>query len=48
MLVSDGILDRTVGRGRALSIEGVVDAIRDAPFASAAGAVSAVEAVCAP
>jgi serine phosphatase RsbU (regulator of sigma subunit) len=45
VLVSDGIIDRTTPDGKALSIEGVVDAIRDAPFASAAGAVSAVEAV---
>jgi hypothetical protein len=45
VLVSDGIIDRTSPDGRALSIEGVVDAIRDAPFASAAGAVSAVEEV---
>jgi AcrR family transcriptional regulator len=45
VLVSDGIVDRTYPEGRALSIDGVVDAIRDAPFASAAGAVSAVEAV---
>ena len=44
-LVSDGIIERTSPEGRALSIEGVADAIRDAPFASAAGAVSAVEAV---
>ena len=44
-LVSDGIIERTSPEGKALSIEGVVDAIRDAPFASAAGAVSAVEAV---
>jgi len=45
VLVSDGIVDRTYPEGNALSIEGVVDAVRDAPFASAAGAVSAVEAV---
>jgi serine phosphatase RsbU (regulator of sigma subunit) len=45
VLVSDGIIDRTTEAGGALSIAGVVDAIRDAPFASAAGAVSAVEAV---
>jgi serine phosphatase RsbU (regulator of sigma subunit) len=45
VLVSDGVLERTTEDGKALSIEGVVDAIRDAPFASAAGAVSAVEAV---
>jgi serine phosphatase RsbU (regulator of sigma subunit) len=45
VLVSDGVLERTNPDGRALSIEGVVDAVRDAPFASAAGAVSAVEAV---
>jgi serine phosphatase RsbU (regulator of sigma subunit) len=45
VLVSDGVLERTSGEGRALSMEGVVDAIRDAPYASAAGAVSAVEAV---
>jgi AcrR family transcriptional regulator len=45
VLVSDGILDRTTADGKALSIEGVVDAIRDAPYSSAAGAVSAVEAV---
>ena len=45
VLVSDGIIDRTSPDGKALSIEGVVDTIRDAPFASAAGAVSAVESV---
>jgi serine phosphatase RsbU (regulator of sigma subunit) len=45
VLVSDGIVDRTSPEGKALSIEGVVDAIRDAPFASAAGAVSAVEEI---
>jgi serine phosphatase RsbU (regulator of sigma subunit) len=45
VLVSDGVLERTTEDGKALSIEGVVDAIRDAPFSSAAGAVSAVEAV---
>jgi serine phosphatase RsbU (regulator of sigma subunit) len=45
VLASDGIVDRTYPEGNALTIEGVVDAIRDAPFASAAGAVSAVEAV---
>jgi serine phosphatase RsbU (regulator of sigma subunit) len=45
VLVSDGIVDRAYPEGNALSIEGVVDAVRDAPFASAAGAVSAVEAV---
>ncbi len=45
VLVSDGIVDRAYPEGNALSIDGVVDAVRDAPFASAAGAVSAVEAV---
>ncbi len=45
VLVSDGIVDRAYPEGNALSINGVVDAVRDAPFASAAGAVSAVEAV---
>jgi serine phosphatase RsbU (regulator of sigma subunit) len=45
VLVSDGIIDRMSPEGTALSIEGVVDALRDAPFHSAAGAVSAVEAV---
>jgi serine phosphatase RsbU (regulator of sigma subunit) len=45
VLVSDGVVDRTFPEGRALEIDGVVDAIRDAPFASAAGAVSAIEAV---
>jgi serine phosphatase RsbU (regulator of sigma subunit) len=44
-LVSDGIIDRVFPEGNALSIDGVVDAIRDAPYGSAAGAVSAVEAV---
>ena len=39
------VVDRAYPEGNALSIEGVVDAVRDAPFASAAGAVSAVEAV---
>jgi hypothetical protein len=39
------VLERTSDEGRAIGIEGVVDAIRDAPYASAAGAVSAVEAV---
>ena len=33
----------TSPEGKTLSIDGVVQAIRDAPFASAAGAVSAVE-----
>jgi serine phosphatase RsbU (regulator of sigma subunit) len=45
VLASDGIVDRTYPEGRALSIEGVVDAVRDAPFASAAGAVSAIDEV---
>jgi AcrR family transcriptional regulator len=45
VLVSDGVVDRTFPEGNTLRIDGVVDAIRDAPFASAAGAVSAVEAV---
>jgi serine phosphatase RsbU (regulator of sigma subunit) len=45
VLASDGVLERTSGDGKALSMEGVVDAVRDAPYASAAGAVSAVEAV---
>ena len=40
VLVSDGIVDRTYPEGNALSIDGVVDAVRDAPFASAAGAVA--------
>jgi serine phosphatase RsbU (regulator of sigma subunit) len=45
VLASDGVLERTSEDGKALSMEGVVDAVRDAPYASAAGAVSAVEAV---
>jgi serine phosphatase RsbU (regulator of sigma subunit) len=45
VLVSDGVVDRTYPEGNALTIDGVVDAIRDAPFASAAGAVSAIESV---
>jgi serine phosphatase RsbU (regulator of sigma subunit) len=45
VLCSDGVVDRTYPEGSALRIEGVVDAVRDAPFSSAAGAVSAVEAV---
>lgn len=45
VLASDGIVNRTYPDGRDLSIEGIVDAIRDAPSASAAGAVSAVESV---
>jgi serine phosphatase RsbU (regulator of sigma subunit) len=45
VLASAGVVDRASPDGKALSIQGIVDAIRDAPFASAAGAVSAVEAV---
>jgi serine phosphatase RsbU (regulator of sigma subunit) len=45
VLVSDGIVDRAYPEGNTLRIDGVVDAVRDAPFSSAAGAVSAVEAV---
>lgn len=45
VLASDGVVNRTYPEGRILSIQGIVDAIRDAPSASAAGAVSAVEAV---
>jgi hypothetical protein len=44
-LVSDGIIDRADPDGNALSITGVVDAVRDAPSSSAAGALSAIEDV---
>jgi serine phosphatase RsbU (regulator of sigma subunit) len=45
VLCSDGVVDRTYPEGPPLAIDGVVDAVRDAPFGSAAGAVSAIEAV---
>ena len=45
VLASDGIVDRMYPESHALRIEGVIDAVRDAPFGSAAGAVNAVEAV---
>jgi serine phosphatase RsbU (regulator of sigma subunit) len=45
VLASDGVLDRTTTDAEPFGIQGVVDAIRDAPFASAAGAVSSIEAV---
>jgi serine phosphatase RsbU (regulator of sigma subunit) len=44
VLASDGVLDRTVEDDEPFGLQGVVDAIRSAPFSSAAGAVSSVEA----
>ena len=45
VLASDGVIDRAMPETGTLQIDGIVDAVRDAPFASAAGAVSAIEAV---
>jgi serine phosphatase RsbU (regulator of sigma subunit) len=44
VLASDGVLSRTSTAAEAFGTQGVVDAVRDAPFASAAGAVSSIEA----
>ena len=44
VLASDGVLSRTSTDAEAFGIQGVVDSVRDAPFASAAGAVSSIEA----
>ncbi len=44
VLASDGVLERTSTAAEAFGTQGVVDAVRDAPFASAAGAVSSIEA----
>jgi serine phosphatase RsbU (regulator of sigma subunit) len=44
VLASDGVLERTSTAAEAMGIQGVIDAVRDAPFASAAGAVSSIEA----
>lgn len=44
VLASDGIIDRASPQTGALAIEGLVKAVREGPFRSAAGALASVEA----
>jgi serine phosphatase RsbU (regulator of sigma subunit) len=44
VLASDGVLERVSTRAEAFGTQGIVDAVRDAPAASAAGAVASIEA----